>query len=95
MLISPAAVFASASQAASGSHPKLGHSILQTPRNESWPSFDASLQTKPNASARTELGIGVLKKPLEISAQNSTPRHRGRTSKWTSRGNFGWRGTRR
>ena len=62
-------MFASASQAASGSHPKLAESKLQTPRNESWPDFGRFSKTKPERLSRPELGILVLKKPLEISAQ--------------------------
>ena len=70
----PKAVFASASQVASGSHPKLAESKLQTRRNESWPDFGRFFKPgrtpQPNASAGTELWHwGAQKKPLEISAQ--------------------------
>ena len=66
----PKAVFASVLQAASESH-NLAESKLQTPRNESWPDFDASPKPKPNASARHRACIWALKKDLRD--QRPTP----------------------
>ena len=62
-------MFASASQAASGSHPKLAESKLQTPRNESWPDFGRFSKPGRTPQPAQSFDIGRSKKPLEISAQ--------------------------